>query len=62
MFDLAHVLELIVDGLDERALAHEQVIREGDEDVALVLAPLGDKPQTLVKRSTRKRMLITPPQ
>src|SRR5260370_42356895 len=43
MLDLADVLELVVDRLDDRALAQEQLVRESHQAVAHVLAPAGDK-------------------
>src|SRR5258708_34467345 len=43
MLDLADVLELVVDRLDDRALAEEQLVRESHQAVAHVLAPAGDK-------------------
>jgi hypothetical protein len=49
VLDLADVLVLIDDGLNERALAQEQVVRERDEDVAHVLAQLGDESQLRLK-------------
>src|SRR4029077_15789608 len=47
MFDLADVLELINDRLDERALAQQQPVGELKELVAHVLAQFGDEAQSL---------------
>jgi len=47
VLDLADILELIDDGLDEGALAQEQLVGVGQDDVAPVLAQLGDEPEAL---------------
>lgn len=49
MLDLADVLELVVDRLDERPLAQEQLVAQVHEDVAHVLAPLGDEPHSVLE-------------
>jgi hypothetical protein len=43
VLNLAHILELIDDRLDECAFAQERLVGEGYEDVAHVLAQFGDK-------------------
>ena len=49
VLDLTDILELVEDGLDERAFAQEQLVGEGHEDVVHVLAELGDQPETLLE-------------
>jgi hypothetical protein len=58
VLDLADILELIDDGLDEGALAQEQAIGEGHKNVAHILAQFGDEPQPVAKEqllSKRRR-------
>lgn len=43
VFDRADVLELVVDALDDRSLAQQQRLGEGEQAVAQVLAQLGDE-------------------
>ena len=50
VLDLADVLELVVDGLDDRPLAQEQLVGHGQQAVAHVLAQLGDEVQTLARQ------------
>jgi len=52
VLDLGDILELIDDGLDEGAFAQEQLIGERHEDVAHVLAELGDQPEPLIEEET----------
>ena len=47
VLDLADVFQLIVDGLDDRPLAQEQLVRHGQQTVAHVLAERGDETQSL---------------
>jgi len=49
VLDLADVLELIEDRLDERPLAEEEAIGEGQQEVAHVLAQFGDEAQPLLQ-------------
>ena len=49
VLDLADILELIDDGLDERAFAQEQLVGEIHEHIAHILAQLGDEPEALRK-------------
>lgn len=46
-FDLADVLELVVDRLDERTFAEQKLVRQGQETIGHVLAQFGDELQTL---------------
>ena len=48
MLALAHALELIVDGLDERAFAQQQLVGEIHERVAHVRAERGNQPRSVV--------------
>lgn len=47
MFDLADVFELVVDGLDDGALAQEQFVREQQQPIVHLLAQLGNQAQSL---------------
>ncbi len=47
VLDLADVLELIVDGLDERALAQQKLVGEVHEHTTHILAQFGDEAQAL---------------
>src|SRR5262249_19088438 len=49
MLDLADVLELVDDGLNEGAFAQEHVSGEGQEDVAHILAEFRDELQAVAK-------------
>jgi hypothetical protein len=49
VLDLGDSLELIDDGLDERAVAQEQLIGEGQEDIAPILAQVRDEAEALLK-------------
>jgi hypothetical protein len=42
VFDLLDVLDLIIDGCDDRALAQQQLIDQGHEFVVHILTDLGD--------------------
>jgi hypothetical protein len=48
VLDLAHALELIVDGLDDGAFAPQQLVGEIHERVAHVLAERGNQPRSVV--------------
>jgi hypothetical protein len=45
MLDLADVFELVDDGLDDGALAQEQLVREGEQALVHVRVQLGDQAQ-----------------
>ena len=47
VLDLTDVFELIVDGLDEGALAQEQLVREQQQAIVHLLAQLADQAQSL---------------
>ena len=47
MLNLTDVFELIVDALDDRPFAQEELVREGHHDVAHVFAQFGDELGTL---------------
>src|SRR5262245_38071009 len=47
MFDLANVLALIHDRLDERPLAQQEAVGEMEELIAPILAPFGAEPQSV---------------
>ena len=47
VLNLADVLELVVDALDNRALAQQQLVGDGKESLAHVPAYLGDQPKPL---------------
>ena len=47
VLDLADVLELVVDGLDDRPFAQEQLVGRRQQAVAHVLAQLGDEVEAL---------------
>ena len=48
MFDLADILELVVDGLNDGPLAQEQLVRDLHEPIAHVLAQPGDQVHALL--------------
>lgn len=47
MLNLADVLELVIDALDDRPFAQEQLVWEGHEPVAHVLTQFGDEVEAL---------------
>src|SRR5689334_3423472 len=47
MLDLAAVLELIDDALDDRTLAQQEPVGDIHQDVAHILASLGDEPHAM---------------
>lgn len=47
VLDLTHILELIMDGFDERTLAPQQLIGKVLEPIAHIRAQLGDEAQPL---------------
>jgi hypothetical protein len=50
--ELADLLALLTARFEERPLAEEQVVCQGREDVAPLLAELGDQPQALREEET----------
>jgi len=58
VLDLTDVLELIDDGLDERAFAQEQLIGEGQRDIAPILAQVLDEAEALLKEELLKEELL----
>ena len=50
VLDLTHILELVVDALNERALAQEQLLGEIHQDIAHVLAQFRDEAQALLQQ------------
>jgi hypothetical protein len=57
VLDLAHVLELINDGLDQRAFAQQEPVGELDELIAHVLAQFGGQPRTLIEEELLSQWL-----
>ena len=53
--DLGDVLQLVVDRLDQRPLAQEQFVGQGQELVLHILPKLGDEPQFLRFEQRRQR-------
>ena len=47
MLDLTDVLELVIDRLDQRPFAEQELVRQRHQQVAHVLAQFGNEPQTL---------------
>ena len=59
VLDLGDSLELIDDGLDERAFAQEQLIGEGQRDIAPILAQVLDEAEALLKEELLKEELLS---
>src|SRR5260370_33121415 len=57
MLDLADVLELVVDALDDRAFAEEQLIGQGKETRAHVLARFSDEMDPLLNQEALRERL-----
>ncbi len=47
MLDLADVLELVVDALNDRSLAQQELVGGGEDPLAHILAQLGDQQDAL---------------
>src|SRR5262245_254532 len=52
VLDLADVLELVEDGLDERTFAQQEPVGEVEELIAHVLAQFGDEPQPVAQEQS----------